>query len=202
MSDEPKSEGGGGGGETITIRVRDQVCMWRSIMELHKSISSEYLFLSRGRAVVVMLHWWYTIWILIIHSRSSCIHTSVYLVGIGRLSSRRVTHRHTHTLPIIRHVLYSLTLSTARPLTTTIIIIIYTCTKTGEETFFKIKKTTKMSKVFETYAQRKGVQATSLRFMLDGERVNEDETPKMLELEDQDQIDCMLEQTGGGCSLI
>lgn len=38
---------------------------------------------------------------------------------------------------------------------------------------------------------------TSLRFMLDGERIHEDQTPKMLELEDQDQIDCMLEQTGG-----
>ena len=55
-----------------------------------------------------------------------------------------------------------------------------------------------MQKVFETYAQRKGVQVQSLRFMLDGERVNENQTPKMLELEDQDQIDCMLEQTGGG----
>jgi small ubiquitin-related modifier len=69
--------------------------------------------------------------------------------------------------------------------------------QTGEETFFKIKKSTKMSKVFETYAQRKGVQSSSLRFLLDGERINGDNTPKMLELDDQDQIDCMLEQTGG-----
>lgn len=54
-----------------------------------------------------------------------------------------------------------------------------------------------MSKVFETYAQRKGVQSSSLRFLLDGERIEADQTPKMLELDDQDQIDCMLEQTGG-----
>jgi small ubiquitin-related modifier len=74
-------------------------------------------------------------------------------------------------------------------------------TQTGEETFFKIKKTTKMSKVFETYAQRKGVQAASLRFLLDGERILDDQTPKMLELDDQDQIDCMLEQTGGSDSV-
>ncbi|EEC48126.1 predicted protein, partial [Phaeodactylum tricornutum CCAP 1055/1] len=65
------------------------------------------------------------------------------------------------------------------------------------ETFFKIKKTTKMSKVFDTYATRKGVQASSLRFLLDGETIAPESTPKMLELEDQDQIDCMLEQTGG-----
>lgn len=69
--------------------------------------------------------------------------------------------------------------------------------QTGEETFFKIKKSTKMAKVFETYAQRKGVQSSSLRFLLDGERIKPDDTPKMLELDDQDQIDCMLEQTGG-----
>ena len=54
-----------------------------------------------------------------------------------------------------------------------------------------------MSKVFETYSTRKGVQATSLRFLLDGERIAGDQTPKTLELEDQDQIDCLLEQVGG-----
>ena len=70
--------------------------------------------------------------------------------------------------------------------------------QTGEETYFKIKKTTKMEKVFATYAQRKGVQAQSLRFLLDGERINGDQTPKQLEIDDQDQIDCMLEQMGGG----
>jgi small ubiquitin-related modifier len=54
-----------------------------------------------------------------------------------------------------------------------------------------------MRKVFENYATRKGVQISSLRFLLDGEIVDNDTTPKMLELEDQDQIDCMLAQTGG-----
>eukprot|EP00579_Thalassiosira_antarctica_P001249 CAMPEP_0201869054 /NCGR_PEP_ID=MMETSP0902-20130614/2715_1 /ASSEMBLY_ACC=CAM_ASM_000551 /TAXON_ID=420261 /ORGANISM="Thalassiosira antarctica, Strain CCMP982" /LENGTH=94 /DNA_ID=CAMNT_0048394493 /DNA_START=129 /DNA_END=413 /DNA_ORIENTATION=+ len=69
--------------------------------------------------------------------------------------------------------------------------------QTGEETYFKIKKSTKMQKVFDTYAQRKGVQASSLRFLLDGDRIQPDATPKLLELDDQDQIDCMLEQSGG-----
>lgn len=70
--------------------------------------------------------------------------------------------------------------------------------QSGEETFFKIKKTTKMGKVFQTYAQRKGMQVSSLRFLLDGDRIKEDQTPKMLEMEDQDQIDCVLDQVGGG----
>jgi small ubiquitin-related modifier len=69
--------------------------------------------------------------------------------------------------------------------------------QSGEETFFKVKKHTKMSKIFNAYASRKGVDASSLRFLLDGENIEQDATPKMLELEDQDQIDAVLEQVGG-----
>ena len=54
-------------------------------------------------------------------------------------------------------------------------------------------------KVFEAYADRKGVDVASLRFLLDGERINETDSPKMLKLEDEDQIDCVLQQVGGGC---
>jgi small ubiquitin-related modifier len=54
-----------------------------------------------------------------------------------------------------------------------------------------------MSKVFNAYATRKGVDSKALRFLLDGERIAEDQTPKTLELEDEDQIDCLLEQLGG-----
>lgn len=43
----------------------------------------------------------------------------------------------------------------------------------GEETFFKVKPTTKMTKVFSAYAQRKGVKVTALRFMIDGNRIAE-----------------------------
>ena len=50
--------------------------------------------------------------------------------------------------------------------------------QTGEETFFKVKKTTKMGKVFEAYAGRKGLQLSSLRFLLDGERIGNEESPK------------------------
>ncbi|EQC28393.1 hypothetical protein SDRG_13722 [Saprolegnia diclina VS20] len=69
--------------------------------------------------------------------------------------------------------------------------------QSGEETFFKVKPHTKMEKIFSAYAQRKGVPVTALRFLLDGTRIAADQTPKMLELEDQDQIDCALEQVGG-----
>ena len=55
-----------------------------------------------------------------------------------------------------------------------------------------------MSKIFDAYAQRRGIDAKALRFMLDGQRVDKDNTPKMLELEDNDQIDVMVEALGGG----
>jgi hypothetical protein len=68
----------------------------------------------------------------------------------------------------------------------------------GDEMFFKVKRETKMGKIFDAYAQRKGIASNSLKFMLDGERIQADNTPKMLELEDQDQIDVQIDQVGGG----
>ncbi|KAH8049155.1 Cytidylyltransferase-like protein [Aureococcus anophagefferens] len=45
--------------------------------------------------------------------------------------------------------------------------------QTGEETFFKVKKTTKLDK-----------------------RVRGDQTPQDIDMDDGDQLDCMLEQQG------
>ena len=70
--------------------------------------------------------------------------------------------------------------------------------QTGEETFFKVKKTTKLDKVFNAYSTRKGVAATSLRFLFDGSRVRGDQTPADIDMEDGDRaLDRMLEQQGG-----
>ena len=49
----------------------------------------------------------------------------------------------------------------------------------------------------EAYASSKGVETNSLRFTIDGERIKADHTPKMLELEDGDQIDVSLDMVGG-----
>lgn len=68
--------------------------------------------------------------------------------------------------------------------------------QSGEVTFFKILTATKMSKVFCTFAKRKGVEVHQLRFLLDGERIKENETPKSMLLEDNDQIFVMYEQSG------
>jgi small ubiquitin-related modifier len=67
----------------------------------------------------------------------------------------------------------------------------------SDETFFKVKKTTKMGKLIDAYAKRKGIDVTTIRFLVDGRRVERDDTPKTLELQDEDQIDCLLESVGG-----
>lgn len=89
--------------------------------------------------------------------------------------------------------------STSGPVEEADVLTIRVKDQTGDEMMFKVKKATKMSKIFEAYASRRGISAASLRFMLDGERIQEEHTPKMLELEDNDQIDVMLQTLGGGC---
>ena len=61
----------------------------------------------------------------------------------------------------------------------------------GEETFFKVKKTTQIKKIADAYCKKKGLATNSIRFLLDGERIDLAETAKTLELEDGDQIDIM-----------
>ena len=66
----------------------------------------------------------------------------------------------------------------------------------GEYTGFQITQNTKMRKVFDAYAKRKGISPSSLYYTLDGERVGDDDTPKRLELENNDTVHAVLEQVG------
>ena len=67
----------------------------------------------------------------------------------------------------------------------------------GNLTQFKIKKETKLGKVMNAYAQKMGVALDSIRFFFDGRPIDKDSTPKMMEMENDDQIDVFLQQTGG-----
>jgi small ubiquitin-related modifier len=49
----------------------------------------------------------------------------------------------------------------------------------------------------QAYAQKTGANAASLRLSFDGTRLNDDDTPESLEMEDQDVVDVVLQQTGG-----
>ena len=63
-------------------------------------------------------------------------------------------------------------------------------------TFTVVRSKTRMRKVFEAYAQKSGICRHSLQFLWDGERIRDSDTPHSLELEDQDVIECLLEQSG------
>jgi len=67
----------------------------------------------------------------------------------------------------------------------------------GEPIHFKIKKTAKFEKVKEAFATKRGVSAQSVRFTFEGTRVEMNKTPLDYGIEDNDQIDAALEQTGG-----
>ena len=71
-------------------------------------------------------------------------------------------------------------------------------TRDGNEVYFKCKKKTSLAKLMNAFCQRQGVDQKSVRFLFDGERVRENNTPDELGMEDGDVIDVMVEQQGGG----
>ena len=67
----------------------------------------------------------------------------------------------------------------------------------SNEIHFRVKMSTNMAKLKKSYSERVGVPVSSLRFLFDGRRINDDETPKALEMEQDDVIEVYQEQTGG-----
>ncbi|CAG0879723.1 unnamed protein product [Cyprideis torosa] len=67
----------------------------------------------------------------------------------------------------------------------------------SNEIHFRVKTSTLMGKLKKSYAERVGAPVNSLRFLFDGRRINDDETPKQLEMENDDVIEVYQEQTGG-----
>ena len=68
----------------------------------------------------------------------------------------------------------------------------------SNEIHFRVKMTTQMGKLKKSYSEHVGAPIASLRFLFDGKRINDDETPKSLEMEQDDVIEVYQEQTGGG----
>jgi len=67
----------------------------------------------------------------------------------------------------------------------------------SNEIHFKVKMTTQMTKLKKSYSERVGVSVNSLRFLFDGKRINDTDTPKCLEMENDDVIEVYQEQSGG-----
>ena len=67
---------------------------------------------------------------------------------------------------------------------------------TGEEMFFRVKKSTKFEKIFPAYLQRTGLSRGAVQFLFDGQRIHEMCTPRSLEMENDDQVEVYLYEAG------
>ena len=67
----------------------------------------------------------------------------------------------------------------------------------SNEIHFEVKTSTKMSQLKKVYAKKIGVKDSNLWFFLEnGNPINDDETPKGLEMEQNDKIDVFREPIG------
>lgn len=67
----------------------------------------------------------------------------------------------------------------------------------SNEIFFKIKKNTPLRKLMDAFCERQGKSQSSVRFVYEGERLQPNNTPEELDMEDGDTIEVMAEQLGG-----
>ncbi|CAF9940550.1 MAG: hypothetical protein ALECFALPRED_008711 [Alectoria fallacina] len=70
-------------------------------------------------------------------------------------------------------------------------------TDNNNEVFFKIKRTTALSKLMNAFCERQGKAPSSVRFLFDGARVNPADSPDSLEMADGDTLEVHQEQIGG-----
>lgn len=68
----------------------------------------------------------------------------------------------------------------------------------GTEVHFRVKTHTKFEKIFSAYCAKKGIDTGAVRFVHDGVRLQRHQTPQDLGMEDQEVIDAIAEQQGGG----
>ncbi|KAL4894003.1 ubiquitin-related domain-containing protein [Aspergillus ambiguus] len=72
-------------------------------------------------------------------------------------------------------------------------------TDNNNEVFFKIKRSTQLSKLMNAFCERQGKQMSTVRFLFDGTRVRPEDTPDTLDMQDGDTLEVHQEQIGGGC---
>jgi len=66
---------------------------------------------------------------------------------------------------------------------------------------YKMKPTSVLKKLMENYSTKRKVAEKSIRFLYDGKRINTTDTPERLKMEDNDIIEVMMKQDGGGGGL-
>ncbi len=67
----------------------------------------------------------------------------------------------------------------------------------GTEMHFRVNVEKPLGKLKTFYTSRLGVPAGSFRFLFDGHRINDNETPTQLDMQHNDLVEVYQEQTGG-----
>lgn len=81
-------------------------------------------------------------------------------------------------------------------------IQIILCEPEGATMNFRIKTTTPFLRLFLKYCETRGVDRSRVRFLFDGNRVGDFDTPEMLQMQDEDIIDVVMQQIGGEQMLV
>ncbi|KAM3327117.1 small ubiquitin-related modifier 2 isoform X2 [Capsicum chacoense] len=69
----------------------------------------------------------------------------------------------------------------------------------GTVLYYTVKPTSSMKTLFKSYAKKKQIiDYKTIRFLYNGERLSSRKTVNQVGLEDDDEIDAMLHQHGGG----
>lgn len=66
------------------------------------------------------------------------------------------------------------------------------------EVHFRVKAATALVRLKRSYCSKLGFQVDELRFVFDGHRITDDDTPKKLGMMNDDVIEIYQERTGGG----
>ncbi|XP_021291851.1 small ubiquitin-related modifier 1-like [Herrania umbratica] len=67
----------------------------------------------------------------------------------------------------------------------------------GEEAYYQMKRTTPLRKLMNAHCSKFSFEPNTVAFLFDGRRLNEDETPEQVKMEDMEEVDCMIHQVGG-----
>ncbi|XP_075504037.1 small ubiquitin-related modifier 2-like [Primulina tabacum] len=68
----------------------------------------------------------------------------------------------------------------------------------GTEAYYKFNADTKLQKLLVSYCKENSLEYKDLRFLYQGKRLAANRTPAELDMHDEDEIDVMLHQHGGG----
>lgn len=67
----------------------------------------------------------------------------------------------------------------------------------NNEVLFKVKPTTKFSKMFDAFCSKMKINVDDVRFLFDGARLRGEQCPNDVAMEDEDEVDCFAFMTGG-----